>query len=411
MVKSLSDTKNSIIYNPEDRIKNADRLAKSLSSYLTNNSITKQKRGPPKDTRICQLNAAYKYIIHLEDNLKNICNKNKQELPDDCNLVHNAYIQTNNMSFRRRLENSDMTPTTPTQRNDLIHESSTLSGSISASSPTTILDSNKPNCSTSKPSSKTLRNFDIDASPILGSENHFYNEIDNFSEFENKLGKTNCSQAMNFNLNTSRKRKLNTGSNNNNIEINNNNSNCVDLNNNSEKEKKIRGNKRSALNTPKMSNIITNTIDFQTPDNLNQNLIQHNQDTITRNHYFLRSTNRLKNMLIASNVVTKTPPSSNLKNDNTKQIKNKKNPYSKFLDMSQSSSKSSSSMTTTPSVPNSNISSNVSNEFDGLESKNQNIIKTNLSQEQQILKLHNKSNHQNESSKSNHQNKENFPFV
>jgi hypothetical protein len=35
---------------------------------------------------------------------------------------------------------------------------------------------------------KNLMNFEnIDASPILGNENHFFEEIENFSEFESNI--------------------------------------------------------------------------------------------------------------------------------------------------------------------------------------------------------------------------------
>lgn len=173
----------------EERVKNADRLAKSLKSYITNSPMTAKKRGPPRDARICQLSAAYKYIVHLESNLKNICNRSNQDLPEDCNLVHNTNIQANNLSYRRRLENSDMTPQTPSQqRNHLVHESSTLSGATSASSPSTnVSNPEKANTSDGRRAFKNLRKFDnIDASPIMGNENHFLsenyflNEMDNF---------------------------------------------------------------------------------------------------------------------------------------------------------------------------------------------------------------------------------------
>lgn len=183
-----NNTRSVLLYDPEERIKNADRLAKSLKTYL-NTSPIKKKRGFQKDARISQLNAAYKYIIHLEDKLTTICNTHNQLTPEDCKLVHNTNA---NFSYRNRLQNSDMTPNTPSQRN-LIHESSTLSGNAASSSPKISLDSKKtPMCSSSSTANmmplKNLMNFEnIDASPILGNENHFFEEIENFSEFESNI--------------------------------------------------------------------------------------------------------------------------------------------------------------------------------------------------------------------------------
>ena len=188
--KSVSSSKKSFS-EAEERVKNADRLAKSLKSYFPNSPMSSKKRGPPRDARICQLNAAYKYIVHLESNLKSICSRSNQDLPEDCSLVHNTNIQANNISYRRRLENSDMTPQTPSQqRNHLVHESSTLSGATSASSPSTNVLQNPEKANTSTANSrralKTLRKFDnIDASPIMGNENHFINENYFLNEMEN----------------------------------------------------------------------------------------------------------------------------------------------------------------------------------------------------------------------------------
>ncbi len=188
-----SNTRSVLVYDPEERINNADRLAKSLKTYLSTSPIRK-KRGAQKDARICQLNAAYKYIIHLEDKLTNICNTHNQLIPDDCKLVHNTNV---NLSYRQRLQNSDMTPNTPSQRN-LIQESSTLSGTAASSSPKIFTDSKKtPMCNSSRNNRsitsnimplKNLINFEnIDASPIMGNENHFFEGIENFTEFESNI--------------------------------------------------------------------------------------------------------------------------------------------------------------------------------------------------------------------------------
>ncbi len=108
-------------------------------------------------------------------------------------------------------------------------------------------------------------------------------------------------------------------------------------------------------------------------------------ESVGRKHYFLRSTNRLKNMLIANNPVSqqtqqKTPTATNKK---SRQSSTKKNQYKCVFDSSMGSTRST-SVATTPSVPNSNMSTNSSNEFDQnlntIETKH--LIKLNLSQDQ-----------------------------
>lgn len=387
--KSFSET--------EERVKNADRLAKSLKSYLSNSLITTKKRGPPRDARICQLNAAYKYIVHLETNLKNICNRSNQELPEDCSLVHNTNIQANNLSYRRRLENSDMTPQTPSQqRNHLVHESSTLSGATSASSPSTNVSNPEKaddNTSSGRRALKTLRKFDnIDASPIMGNENHFLNEnyflneMDNFVYDINTKSKT--AHTSSSKSPASRKRKFDED-----LDQNNNNINMLDLNLHKETTNLLPSNKatpsdskRSVQNTPK-NNI--NSTNFHTPDlNFQQQNLEETDSG--RKTYFLRSTTKLKNMLIANNPVSKSSPAPNKRTPRNNNAF-KKNLPSRFLDTSIGSTRST-SVTTTPSVPNSNMSTNSSNEFEGLDAKN--LLKIDLSHEQvaQIYESNQRSN-------------------
>lgn len=355
--------------------------------------MTGKKRGQPRDARICQLNAAYKYIVHLESNLKNICNRSNQDLPEDCNLVHNTNIHANNLSYRRRLENSDMTPQTPSQQRDhLVHESSTLSGATSASSPSTnVSNPEKANTSDGRRAFKTLRKFDnIDASPIMGNENHFLNENYSLNEIDNFVydiqTKLKTPQTISTKSPASRKRKLDED-----LDQNNNNINMLDLN--SHKETMTKGtssasnSKRSVQNTPKNNNTKINSVNFHTPENFQQNLEEPDSG---RKTYFLRSTTKLKNMLIANNPVSKSSPAPN----NKRTPRNgalKKNPYSRFLDTSIGSTRST-SVATTPSVPNSNMSTNSSNEFEGLDAKN--LLKIDLSQEQiaQIYESNQRSN-------------------
>lgn len=260
-----------------------------------------------------------------------------------------------------------MTPTTPSERTNLIHESSTISGTASSSSPTSSLESNsnskKPMCSTSQPL-RSLRNFEnVDASPILGNENHFFGEIENFDEFETNI-RSRKSPASN-----PRKRKLIT-SDSAETDINNNHLFNQNINKENQKPSQITSFKSSVPSTPKNEPLNQN---LQTPDNRDQNL---DPDMVNgRKHYFLRSTNRLKNMLIANNPVAKSTP---VNRKRTPAIK-KNQLHSRMLDSSISSTRSTSTATT-PSVPNSNMSTNSSNEFDNIDSKH--LIKLNLSQEQ-----------------------------
>ena len=186
MVKSIS--KGSSLTNTaisqEGRLQNAEQLAKSLNSYLPNNEINRRK-GFQKDKRICHLNAAYHYILHLEGNIKQLHNKLHSRVPEDCCLLGNTTenLSTNNITNNKIFENSDMTPTTPAQRNTLIHESSTISATASGSSSSSSIDKN--NAKSSKVLT-TFKNFgNIDASPILGHENHYLN--DDFTDFGNKI--------------------------------------------------------------------------------------------------------------------------------------------------------------------------------------------------------------------------------
>jgi len=261
-----------------------------------------------------------------------------------------------------------MTPNTPSQRN-LIHESSTLSGSAASSSPKISLNSKKtPMCSSSSSSSsrsssttnmmplKNLINFEnIDASPILGNENHFFGEIENFTEFESNIQTSSAQSNFKSPRVNSRKRKL------------------------------------TDLNTPVISNDFNNNSkpcsskSLQMPGNSCQNL---EDDSVGRKHYFLRSTNRLKNMLIANNPVSQKQQSEQDKTTlvaikKSRQSSTKKSQYNRIFDSSLGSTRST-SVATTPSVPNSNMSTNSSNEFDQnlntIETKH--LIKLNLSQDQ-----------------------------
>jgi hypothetical protein len=134
--------------------------------------------------------------------------------------------------------------------------------------------------------------------------------------------------------------------------------------------------KRSLHNTPKNMSLPNQiAANYHTPENFQQNLTEQTESG--RKTYFLRSTTKLKNMLIANNPVSKsTPPPSKRTPRNTAA---KKNLPSRFLDTSISSTRST-SVTTTPSVPNSNMSTNSSNEFEGLDPKN--LLKIDLSHEQ-----------------------------
>lgn len=136
--------------------------------------------------------------------------------------------------------------------------------------------------------------------------------------------------------------------------------------------------KRSVQSTPKNNKNTPkiNSSNFHTPENFYQNLEE--PDT-GRKTYFLRSTTKLKNMLIANNPVSKSSPAATNNKRTPRNSAPKKNLHSRFLDTSMGSTRST-SVTTTPSVPNSNMSTNSSNEFEGLDVKN--LLKIDLSHEQ-----------------------------
>ena len=73
-----------------ERLRNAERLGKALRPYLqpSSNEETQKTRGRVKDKRICQLNAAYKYVLLLEKSLKELCEKTNEPLSDECRLLH-----------------------------------------------------------------------------------------------------------------------------------------------------------------------------------------------------------------------------------------------------------------------------------------------------------------------------------
>ena len=359
---------NNMAEEREDRYRNAERLAKSLKIYLPSPSeITKQKRGPPRDKRICQLNAAYKYIMHLENNIKDMCVKTNSKLPDDCKLVSSMISRPDasprtcsNLSLKMRLNNSGI-GLSPSRRNQLIHESSTISDTASTSTMETKL-LNPLKC---------LRNFEnIDASPILGNQNHFYNENDElFRDFEHKFG---AQPVASTSKSLSRKR---SGE-----QVTQTSATIQVDENNNEKE-----------NTTTASNC---SIKQRAPKRAES--CEQLEESIGRKHYFLRSTNRLKNMLIANNMNIKQPLGV-CKRTATPTIQ-KRDKYSRQLDSSIASTRSIS----TPSVPNSNMSTTSSNEFDSLDTKQ--LIRVNLSPDQ-IAQLY-KSN-QND----NLDTKEKFDFI
>ncbi len=125
------------------------------------------------------------------------------------------------------------------------------------------------------------------------------------------------------------------------------------------------------------------------PENGNIGCQNLEDDSVARKHYFLRSTNRLKNMLLANNPVSQQQQQSQqekttlIANKKSRQSSNKKNQYNRVFDSSMGSTRST-SVATTPSVPNSNMSSSSSNEFDQhlntIETKH--LIELNLSQDQ-----------------------------
>jgi hypothetical protein len=169
--------------NYSDRYRNAERLSRALRSYMQLDEALIKSRGRTKDKRICQLNAAYKYCIHLEATVRGMCEREGVPVADDCNLVHSTAASNNtdedavaadnmpeNDEDSIMIDEASTSYLTPNQQtNWSIHESSTLSSAVAFN------NTNASNVSTGMMTRRRLQRHlqnsfqhAVDASPILG---------------------------------------------------------------------------------------------------------------------------------------------------------------------------------------------------------------------------------------------------
>ena len=349
-----------------ERYRNAERLAKALKHYLTpsNDDISKP-RGRIKDQRICQLNAAYKYVCFLEKNIEQLCEKTNNQIPENCHLLHDSVNSGQNgapidlmeaPSMRSKLEENgelymgDIEPFTPTRiTNQNIHESSSLS--VSTAFASSAINPFRP--------IKHVRNFDdVDASPILGNQGHYMNENHEFTELNQRSNKRRLVEKSSNEINILPTESMQT-----------------DLNNNFLFNLEDQENKFLVKNSvnPRNKSTSNETI-YKTPSN------ELEEDSNGRKSYFLRSTTtRLKYSLLTN------MNESKLNKSNSKSNKNKKSQLQSSTASTPSSiSSASTTTTTTPIICNTNtcetISNASSNDLDAVNA--QNLIKLSLSSSQ-----------------------------
>lgn len=334
----MSDNETTSKSKDNERLKNAERLARALRPYLNEETSTgagvstttqtrshqsTSTRGRTKDKRICQLNAAYKYCIHLEKTLKELYDKENTQVPDDCKLVHcitnlnlSRFDQSTNLNETNLAEQTTSTNNlyqTPMQKNN-IHESSSLSSAVSSSTNTGTLNRRL------KSSFKNL-----DASPILGAKSHYINDNDENTEFRRQSTSSRKRRLDDLSTysNTSAKKAAV-------VDLNNNNSELSDMNLNTPSSTNNYNN-NNISQTTKNSTSLANLTNTSTKNTNNKN----STNVEFRRHYFLRSTaNRLKNALG--------------KQTNTNQASHLQSPVATKLESSIMSSSRSSSLHTTP---------------------------------------------------------------
>lgn len=102
MCKPVSQSPKSKPISTEERLKNAEHLAKSLNSYLPKYVNTK-RLSSRIDKRIYHLNAAHNYILHLEGNIKELHSKLHSQVPEDCCLLEKKDSLANNRAPRVRI--------------------------------------------------------------------------------------------------------------------------------------------------------------------------------------------------------------------------------------------------------------------------------------------------------------------
>jgi hypothetical protein len=176
-----------------ERYRNVERLDRALRAFAQLETETpllakSSSRGRTKDKRICQLNAAYKYCAHLEQKIKEMCERTDSQVPEDCKLLHTAMSAVNDanddvnmnedeaeeeeeeeMAVRRKKPatvevSSYLTPNQ--NQNGSIHESSTLSSVATTSK--SIASTSTGMMTRSRMQRHLQNSFQLDTSPILG---------------------------------------------------------------------------------------------------------------------------------------------------------------------------------------------------------------------------------------------------
>lgn len=150
-----------------ERIRNAERLARALRPYLCEPfepqclSTPASARGRNKDKRICQLNAAYKYCLALEQKIAELCGK-ENIVPDEYRLVHSTISQC---EFSGQFDDDIFQ--TPVQKFcPLLNDESSTASSSTSGAP----------APTKRPSILST------ISPISGPQDHFIDDSSEISD-------------------------------------------------------------------------------------------------------------------------------------------------------------------------------------------------------------------------------------
>ncbi|RNA44133.1 hypothetical protein BpHYR1_007249 [Brachionus plicatilis] len=167
-----------------ERIRNAERLARALRPYLSEPfepqclSTPATARGRNKDKRICQLNAAYRYCLALEQKVHELYGK-ENSVPEQFRLVHST-IASNRSEFTPQLDDDIFQ--TPVQKNSLSNDEPVSSSVCSSAN----IDAPVP---TKRPSILST------ISPICGPQDHF---IDDSTEIDFAVKKRRVEEKVSF---------------------------------------------------------------------------------------------------------------------------------------------------------------------------------------------------------------------
>ncbi len=349
---STETSQHLLLSTSSERYRNAERLSRALRGYMQLDEALIKSRGRTKDKRICQLNAAYKYCIHLETTIRDMCEREGVSVPDDCKLIHvaaqtaangtldDAANTNENDEDSIMIDQGSTSYLTPNQQNNWsIHESSTLSSAIASNTTASNVSTGVMTRSRLQRHLQNSFQHAVDASPILGAPATQSETSSDLKELRSRLGGKKrklettaepvADQASLSSVNSSdileipSKQKLLA-----NIDL-------LDLNNNTERGKS------SEIENPEKH--------FNTPSSVSScdssDLISAMKDSArpveaSTRHYFLRSMNRSKTQSESSRHST---PTTQQRNRMRRAVQSK-------LDSSLASSSSSgSSLLTTPS--------------------------------------------------------------